>query len=197
MLQGNGANNVSWREVSFSNGSSFGVSFVGATQRAEYCVDAWKSADPGVSISELQLPNDGSVFVASKATQLPNGNWHYAYSVYNRDSEIAVRAFAVPVAGNVSLNYKTFKDIDYHSDDVLNNTDWFEYDGLYPGTQRRVMAWVGGSYQDSPLNNAVRWGSAYSYSFVANSAPRTGKVGVFSFKPGAPPYSFVTAQIPQ
>ncbi len=197
MLQGNGANNVSWREVSFSNGSSFGVSFVGATQVAEYCVDAWKSVDPGVTISELNLPNDGSVFVASKATQLANGNWHYAYSVYNRDSDTSVRAFAVPVGANTVLSDKHFRDIDYHSDDILNNTDWFEYDGLYPGTQRRVMAWVGGTFANSPLNNAVRWGSAYSYSFVADSAPKVGKLALFSFKSPAPPYSFLDAQIPQ
>jgi hypothetical protein len=79
----------------------------------------------------------------------------------------------------------------------LNNTDWFEYDGLYPGTQRRIMAWVGGSFANSPLNNAVRWGSAYSYSFVADSPPKNGKVALFSFKSPAPPYSFVNAQIPQ
>ena len=195
--QGNGANNVSWREVSFSNGSSFGVSFVGATHRAEYAIDAWKSVDPGVTIRELQLPNDGSVFVASKATQLASGDWHYSYSVYNRDSDISVRAFAVPVTSSVALSNKSFSDVDYHSDEVFNNFDWFEYDGLYPGTQHRIMAWVGGSYQNSPLNNAVRWGSAYSYSFVANTAPRWSKVALFSFKPGAPLYSFVNAQIPQ
>ncbi|MCX8266712.1 MAG: hypothetical protein OTI37_03780, partial [Planctomycetota bacterium] len=113
------------------------------------------------------------------------------------DSDISVRAFAVPIEPAVVLSDKYFRDVDYHSGEVLNNFDWFEYDGLYPGTQRRVMAWVGGAYQNSPLNNAVRWGSAYSYSFVANSAPRTAKAGVFSFKPGAAPYFFVTAQIPQ
>ncbi|MFT7516883.1 MAG: hypothetical protein ACI84O_000668, partial [Myxococcota bacterium] len=36
-----------------------------------------------------------------------------------------------------------------------------------------------------------------SYSFVADTAPTTARVGVFSFKPGAPVYSFVSAQIPQ
>jgi len=196
-MQGNGANNVSWREVAFSNGSSFGVSFVGNTHREEYAIDAWKSVDPNVTISELQLPNDGSAFVASKATDLGNGDWHYSYTVYNRDSDVSVRAFAVPIRPNVVLSDQYFNDVDYHSDEVFNTTDWFEYEGLYPGTNRRIMAWVGGSYQNSPLNNAVRWGSAYSFSFVANTPPRTHKVALFSFKPPAAPYSFVNAQIPQ
>ncbi len=196
-LQGNGANNVSWREVSFSNGSSFGVSFVGSTHRAEYAIDAWSSIDPNVTISELQLPNDGSVFLASNATDLGNGTWHYSYTIYNRDSDISVRALAVPIKSTTMLTNKYFSDVDYHSDEVYNNFDWFEYDGLYPGTQQRVMAWVGGSYQNSPLNNAVRWGTAYSCSFVANTSPRTKRVGLFSFKPGAAPYSFVFAQVPR
>ncbi|MBC8371628.1 MAG: hypothetical protein H8E25_16620 [Planctomycetes bacterium] len=196
-ILGNGANNVSWREVAFSDGSSFGVNFVGNTHRAEYAIDAWKSVDSGVQISELQWPNDGSIYVASNAKQLPSGDWQYSYTVYNRDSDKSVRAFAVPIRSAVSLSNKHFNDIDYHSDEVYNIFDWFEYDGLYPGTQQRVMAWVGGAYNNSVNNNAVRWGTSYSYSFVANSAPQAGRVAVFSFKPGAPPYSFVNAQIPQ
>lgn len=196
-LQGNGANNVSWREVSFSNGSSFGVNFVGSTHREEYAIDAWQLVDPNVTISELQWPNDGSIFVASNTVALGGGQWKYSYTVYNRDSDISVRAFAVPVAASLAITNKKFNDIDYHSDEVYNTVDWFEYDGLYPGTQRRIMAWAGGAYANSPNNNALRWGTSYSYSFVADTAPTTARVGVFSFKPGAPVYSFVSAQIPQ
>jgi hypothetical protein len=195
---GNAHNNVSWREVVFTpNGNGFDIDFIGSTRRMQSVVQAWARADGGVKISENIWPNDGSIFVGSRATPQANGQWLYSYTVYNRDSEIGVRAFGVPVRQPLQITDRRFHDVDYHSGEVFNTTDWFEYDGNYPGTNQRVMAWVGGDYSNNPNANAIRWGTSYTFSFVANTAPKKGNVAIFSFKPGAPLYTFVEAHVPQ
>ena len=108
-----------------------------------------------------------------------------------------MRAFGVPVRQPLQITDRRFHDVDYHSGEVFNTRDWFEYDGNYPGTNQRVMAWVGGDYSNNPNANAIRWGTSYTFSFVANTAPKKGNVAIFSFKPGAPLYTFVEAHVPQ
>jgi len=197
-LLGNGANNVSVREVKFTgNNPPFSVQFVGPTVRETYAVEQWQTVDPTVSISSFNSPNDGEMFLASRVAPNISGGWDYDYTLYNRDSDRGARGFAVPVGGNLNITDKSFHDVFYHSGEPQSGLDWMEYDGLYPGTNRRVMAWVGGSFAANPDNNAIRWSSSYSYHFNADAAPTTGNAAVFFFKPGGPAFEFVRTQIPQ
>lgn len=197
-MLGNGSNNVSVREVSFSGGSApFSPNFVGQTVRETYAIEQWQTIDPTVTIEAFNSPNDGEMFVASRVAQNPSGGWDYDYTLYNRDSDRGARAFAVPVSSGVSLTDKAFNDVFYHSGEPQSDLDWFDYDGLYPGTSQRVMAWVGGAFGASPDNNAVRWSSSYSFHFNADTPPTNGQVAVFYFKPGGPALQFVDSQIPQ
>jgi len=195
---GNGSNNVSWREISFSGGSApYNISFVGQTVREESAIMAWQAVDPNVMISEVQLPNDGSVFVASRNTVNPGGGYSYDYTVYNRDSDRAVRAFIVPLTGNETLSDKQFTDADYHSGEPYINTDWTSYEGLYPGRSQKIQAWYGGTFNANPNNNAIRWSSSHSMHFDSDTSGVLGQVAIIPFKPGTGKIFYASAVVPQ
>ncbi|PCJ53861.1 MAG: hypothetical protein COA70_06760 [Planctomycetota bacterium] len=198
-LLGHGYNNVSWREVSISGSNPpYNMNFVGSTQREESAIEAWKSVDPGVTIVEIPVPNDGSMYLGYKVTAAAGGGWDYDYTVYNRDSDRSARAIAIPVSAGANLSAQSFVDPEYHSGEVYVNTDWFSYDGLYPGTNQRVQAWVGGAFNANPNNNALRWGTSYSFHVHSDTAPVAAQLGVILFKPGGgSSLMFVSADVPQ
>ncbi|MDP7062230.1 MAG: hypothetical protein QF489_04770 [Planctomycetota bacterium] len=195
---GNGSNNVSWREIAFSGSSApYNVNFVGATVREESAIMAWQTIDPNVTISEVQMPGDGSVFVASRATVKPGGGYNYDYTVYNRDCDRSVRAFIVPLTGNESLSNKDFTDVDYHSGEPYVNTDWRSFEGLYPGRTQKIQAWYGGTYNANQNNNAIRWSSSYSMHFESDTSAVMGQVALVPFKPGTGRLFYANAVVPQ
>lgn len=194
---GYGFNNVSYREVSISGSNApYNMNFVGSTVREESAIEAWKAADPSVQIVEIPVPNDGSLYLAWKVTAAAGGGYDYDYVLYNRDCDRSVRAFAVPVSGSVALSDQQFSDPEYHSGEVYVNTDWFNYEGLYPGTSQKVQAFVGGAFSANPNNNALRWGTSYSFHFHADTAPQASQVGIIMFKPGGPSLLFANAEAP-
>ena len=197
-LLGHGHNNVSYREVSISGSNPpYNMNFVGSTMREDAAIEAWKAADPSVTIVEIPVPNDGSMYLAYKATAAAGGGWDYDYTLYNRDSDRSARAIAIPVSAGTNLSDLNFEDPEYHSGEVYVNTDWASYDGLYPGTNQRVQAWVGGSFNANPNNNALRWGTSYSFHLHSDTAPVNSRIGIVMFKPGGPSLRFVRADVPQ
>ncbi|MHB9363554.1 hypothetical protein [Mesorhizobium sp. LNJC403B00] len=46
------------------------------------------------------------------------------------------------------------------------------------------LAWKGPTAEDNPNGNAIRWGTTYSFSFVADAGPGVGSAKVVKFKPG-------------
>jgi len=198
---GNGWNNMSWREINFSGGSApWNVGFSGPTQREEPAIYAWEQIDPSVSISEKQLSGDGTIMVAHKATPTANG-WEYVYTVYNRDSDRGINAFALPVAPTAQLSNKYFRDVDHHSGDTPDPTDWNAFEGtisLPPVPSGvRVMAWHTQTYAQNPNANAIRWGTSFTFSVEADTPPTQGYVAVRLFKPGAQQYAYIPAVVPQ
>lgn len=194
---GNGDNNVSYRELRFNAGSApWSPSFIGSTVRQATVVDAWKAIDPSVTVSEVSFPQDGSIFVASKAIQNGPSSWTYVYVVYNRDSDLGARALGVPLSASVNVTGRTFHDVAYHSGESVYGTDWTEVDGPLAG-KPRVLGWYTGTYLQDPNHNAVRWGTAYTMTFTCDRAPGTGKVAVASFKPSTPSYQLADAVVPQ
>jgi len=158
---------------------------------------AWQLIDPNVMISEVQLPNDGSVFVASRTTVKPGGGYAYDYTVYNRDCDRSVRAFLVPLTGNETLSNKMFTDVNYHSGEPYVNTDWQDYEGLFPGRSQKVQAWYGGTFGANPNNNALRWSTSYSMHFDSDTSGVLGQVAIAPFKPGTGKIFYANAVIPQ
>lgn len=196
-LLGNGDNNVSYREIDFLNGSApWSVSFVGSTVRMTSMVEGWKAIDPSVQLTEISFPNDGSMFLACKVTQLSANEWKYVYVLYNRDSDRGARAFGIPMALNATVANRTFRDIAYHSGETVLGTDWTAVDGPVLNLPRAI-GWVTGSFQQDPDNNGLRWATSCTMTFTTDRPPVPGQAAVQAFKSGTPSYKLVNTTVPQ
>ena len=171
---GNGANGAAYREVTIRPDGGLG-SFLGDTVRELPAIYAWQDIDPTVQISFVDIPGDGRVYVASKASDLGNGSWRYAYTVMNLNSHESVRGISVPSAGGGGSNL-AFAGIDYHSGDTVDSTDWA---GLSTGT---TVSWETATPASDPDANAIRWATGYSFSFESTAAPADGTVELETYR---------------
>lgn len=196
-LLGNGVNNVSYREIRFNAGSApWSISFVAPTVRETTMLEGWQAIDPTVQLTEFNLPNDGYMQLACKVNQLSANSWQYVYVLYNRDSDRGARALGFPVAPSASITNMSFHDIAYHSGESVLGTDWTPMDAPAAGLPR-VVGWMTASWNSNPNNNGLRWGTAYTMTFVADRPPVAGQAAVLGFKSGAPAYTVVSTQVPQ
>ena len=181
---GNWANNVSYRQVwvtgaydlTFANptgGTSVTAQMVPAIQ-------AWQDQDPSVFVNTADVPNDGRIYVARKATPLGGGQWHYELAIQNVNSDRAIGGVLVLLPTGASASNLGFHNVDYHSGEVYSGTDW---------TQTGTLAgprWNTEDYAANPNANALRWGTLYNFWFNANvSPPNATLIQLRLFKPGA------------
>ena len=98
--------------------------------------------------------DDGRFFVASKATSLGGGMYHYEYAVHNVDNSRAGATLRVQIDAGVTASNFTFRDIDTNA---LNN--W-------------TAARVGNEIVfTAPGNNPLEWNTIYNFGFDADAAP--------------------------
>ena len=98
--------------------------------------------------------DDGRIFVASKATSIGGGMYHYEYAVHNVDNSRAGATLRVPIDAGVTASNFTFRDIDT---DALNN--W-------------TAARVGNEIVfTAPPSNPLEWNTIYNFGFDADVAP--------------------------
>ena len=119
--------------------------------------------DPDVLISEATIPDDGIVHVGSKATLLEDGNWQYDYVVHNQNAERII-AYVNHSIGFLGDAYDfEFHDVSYHDDldNLIENEGW-NIDLRYCNS---IANWYLESVFEYPTSNAIRWGTAYSFSF--------------------------------
>ena len=97
---GSSGNNASYRHLALSDaGGVFNLALVGTTIGGEPAIHAWAESDPSVSLEIVTVPGDGTFYVASAASYLGSGIWHYEYAVQNFDSNRGAMRFVVPLAG--------------------------------------------------------------------------------------------------
>jgi hypothetical protein len=80
----------------------------------------------------------------------------------------------------VTVANEGFHDVDYHSGEPFDGTDWpaaSDGDGI---------TWATVPYEVNPDANALRWGTLYNFRFDANFPPGGGEVTVGLFRPGTP-----------
>ncbi|MEM9802901.1 MAG: hypothetical protein AAGA20_21425 [Planctomycetota bacterium] len=183
-LAGNHRNNVSWRQVTVS-GSSKNLNGLGATRRGNPAIYAWAANDPTVKIVEYTLVDeggpgiDGYFFVGYKTTDLGNGQWRYEYAVQNTTSDVSANSFTVTLpCGAVNTSDIFFNDVDSHSGDPYDTTDWSYNENA------SAITWTGGDYGTNPNSNAIRWGELYNFGFTADAAPIMGDGLLGLFKTG-------------
>jgi len=126
-------------------------------------VEWWKSLQPDVDLVTVDTPDDGRVLVAATVLPLGDGLWRYVYAIENLDSHEAIRGIAVPLDGATST-FVTQRFPLAHSGEVTSNDPWTV-------SVDTSVRWSGQSVARNPNANAVRWGTTYTVTFIADRPP--------------------------
>ncbi len=179
---GNGFNNVSYREVSVDSDSSFTIDFIGgaSTQREIPGIVAWADVDPTVQVSDFDVPSEGQFIVAHRVQDNGDGTWRYDYGIFNNNSDRSGQAFSIPVLPGAVITDIGFNDVDYHSGEPYDGTDWAS------STAGNAVTWSTDTFATESDANALRWGTMYNFWFTADVAPGTVNATLTLFKPGSP-----------
>ena len=187
-------NNASYKQIAFtSTTNSVGV---GSTQHTVPAIYAWKTHEPDVTIRSLRtkegdgLP-DGQGHVGYLVTNNGDGTWHYEYSVHNQNSHRSFSSFTVPVPDCVNVSNIEFHDVDYHSGEPIEGTDWTNTRGA------GELTWSTQKFADNPYANAIRWASMYTFRFDADSPPSPAKGSCDYYRDGTVPSVTFIISVPE
>lgn len=184
-------NNASYREVTVG-AAPYAVVFAGDTQREKPAILAWQDVDPAVTVTHADVAGDGRLTLAARATDLGGGQWRYEYALYNMSSHRSARAFTVPVPVGGAVQNTGFSDVDYHSGEPYDGTDWTPAAGSGTGT----VSWSTSLFAVNENANALRWGTLYNFWFDADSAPVPASAEIGLFRPGSPASVSVSTVVP-
>lgn len=195
---GNGYNNASYRMASISQ-SNFDMSMLDSMQVGVPAIYAWhdhgnglNAPDNSVHVQEVDVPGEGIFHLASKVTDNGNGTWRFDYAVYNLNSDRAGASFSVPI-GAATVTNVGFHDVQYHSGEPYDNTDWIVTND---GT---TITWSSPqTFAENANSNALRWGTMYNFWFTSDVGPddEPADVTLGLFKPGTPTSVTATADVP-
>ncbi len=194
---GAGLNNASYRLISIAPGT-YNPSAIAPTTPREPAIHAWRDhglglnqPDPRVVLATIDLPGDGRVIVGSRAQDLGAGRWRYDFAIENLNSARAIAGLAVPLGGDGPVASPRFHDVDYHSGEPFDPTDWSIANGQW------AVSWTSpASFDHDPNTNALRWGTTYSFGFEHGARPRRGVVILSPFAPSPPGLIVAEADVP-
>ena len=190
---GNGNNNSSARRVRVTgSGTNWNIQFMPGepTRRQKPAIEVWRDLDQDVTLQGIDIQGDGRLDIAYKVTRNADGTWHYEYALYNLSSDRSARELAIPVPAGAALTNVGFHDVDYHSGEPFDGTDW--------ATQRvgGTFSWSTRTFAQDRNANALRWGTMYNFRFDCDRAPEPGQATIGLFKPGSAPNPTVTVLVP-
>jgi hypothetical protein len=178
----NGRNNASYRRVTVG-GANFALTFSGGTVREKSAIDVWPTVDPSVELIRVEtgLTPIERFNVARKVTDLGGGVWHYEYAVHNMNSDRGADLLAIEFFEGTTITNVGFKDIDSHSGEPYDTTDWEITTGA------DSVTWAAPSFSPEANANALRWSTLYNFWFDATRPPGEIKVHTLDlFKAGLP-----------
>lgn len=179
-------NNASYRRVRVFETSEnmYHVSIYSAwtTQRQQAAVRAWQDYDPEVVETDIQVPGEGLFILGAKAVELEPGIWRYSYALQNLNSDRSAQSFSVPMPAGAVVTDIGFHDVDYHSGEPYDGTDWEAV------ISNEAITWSTQSYDVEPNANALRYDAIYSFYFDTHVAPTFSNVRIDLFTPGFPTY---------
>jgi hypothetical protein len=186
-LEGNGFNNASYRPLTVGGAPNFDLTFSSTTVREKTAVAAWVAADPSVQYLAVDFESTGvpsqRFEVARKVTEPSPGAFHYEYAIRNMNSDRSAQRFAIRFGGAVALSNVGFKDVDHHSGEPYDPTDWL----VEPAPGVDTVAWSGETFTTDPDANALRWGTLYNFWFDADTGADSILLHELTlFKPGSP-----------
>lgn len=176
-------NNNTYARVNVGNLSSgiYNLEFTGPLTVGDPAIFAWQDQDPGVVLKQVDIAGDGRFWVGYRTTDNGDGTWHYEYAIYNLNSDRAAGSFSIPVGPGVSVTNVAFHDVDYHSGEPYDNTDWSS------SASGGSVTWSSpATFDVNPDSNALRWGTMYSYRFDASGPPVSVAASIGLFRPGSP-----------
>ncbi len=193
---GNGDNNASYRRVTVSG--SFSLSPQGSTERELAAIYAWRdhgngvdSPDNSVTIAPVDYALGDRFIAGSKVIDLGNGLWRYEYAVFNLNSDRSAGGVSIPIAPGTVISNVGFHDVDYHSGEPYDNTDWTS------SVTSTEVSWNSpATYLADPNTNALRWGTMYNFYFEANVPPTSGDMTIAMFKPSSIPTLTAGLEVP-
>jgi len=182
---GNQFNNASYARINVTAG--FDISLAEPLNVGLPAIFAWQNngqgagvADPSVRIAAMDVPGEGRFYLSAKAEDNGDGTYTYNYSIYNFNSDRAGGNFTVPVPDGVTVTNAGFHDVNYHSGDPYDNTDWSTT------INADSVVWeCPQPFNVNPDTNALRYSTTYTYWFTTDTAPSIGVVTLGLFKPGA------------
>ncbi len=183
-LEGNDNNNASYRTINVnSSGSTHTIGYQGSTQREAAAIQHWAEVEAGVTNRFIDVPGDGRYIAAYNVSDNGDGTWHYEYAVYNMTSENAADGFTVPVPDGVNVTNITFHDVDCHSGEPYDNTDW-------TGVRNtNDVTWEAPAFSPSADRNAIRWGTLYNFGFDADTEPEEVSVSLSQLSGSTPSFT--------
>lgn len=179
-LAGNGFNNASSREMLIvGTAPLWNLQQTGSTFVTESAIERWPMITPGAVVVDVMVPGDGLFHAGAYVRDNGDQTWTYNYAVHNLNSDRAAYAFSVEVPTNTEVTNVSFRDVDYHSGEPFTNADWT------PSNVGESFAWTAdATFGENPNANALRWGTTYSFRFVADAPPTSGTATIELFKPG-------------
>ncbi len=176
---GNSLNNASYKRVTV--GGDFSLNQTGSMALHVPAIFAWQDNDATVTTVDTDVPGEGRFIVAAKAEDNGDGTWRYTYAAYNLNSHRSGGSFSVPIPAGTLVTNAGFNDVEYHSGEPYDNTDWPVVTGA------TAVTWSSPeTFAQNPDSNALRWGTMYTFWFDANVDPGTGEVTLGLFRPGTP-----------
>jgi hypothetical protein len=186
---GNAHNNASYKQVNVVGG--FGLTPTGSMQVTIPAIQAWQDNDPTVDVVAADVPGEGRFHTATRVRELGGGQYRYDYAVFNLNSHRSGGSFSVPIPWGASVTNVGFNDVDYHSGEPFDNTDWTSTVGAASVTWQSPQ-----THAQNPNSNALRFGTMYNFWFDADVAPADGAVTLGLFRPGTPDSIDIGSQVP-
>ncbi len=175
---GNQLNNASYREfvVGTLSNSGYRLTMTGGTQLGKPGIFAWEEVSDTVEIETVDLPGDGRLFVAHDVVDNGDGTWNYEYAVYNLTSDLGVNGFSIPMAFGAEMVDREFHDVSSHSGEPYKTFNWAVSDNA------GSAGWKTTEFAIDPDANAIRWGTMYNFTIVADTPPTSGAAELEIFK---------------
>jgi hypothetical protein len=178
-LANNKNNNATWQKINTPGIGAGSATFNGSAHPQQPAIYAWQSIDAGVSITTVDMTNDGRFLIGKKVTSLGGGNYHYEFAIHNLNSDRSGGTFTVVFAAGAVVSNAGFRSIPYHSGEPYANTAWT------PTITPNQIVWACTPWITDLNANALRWGTMDNFWCDATAAADVSET-IGLFKPPSP-----------
>ena len=178
---GNDDNNGSWRAFTVGSLTSgaYTLTLTGPTVQQKSAIEAWPTLNPAVTLVTRDVAGDGRFILGYYVRSNGNGTWRYEYAIQNINSDRSGGRFSVPIGSGATITNVGFRDVNYHSGEPFDSTDWSA------SVSGGSVTWQGGVHSTNPNGNALRFCTMYNFWFDADRPPTQALATLGLFKPGA------------